>query len=136
MLNDLVVTRQCLPRLMSCNLMDIKFDSKSVHGENDKYIKTKIKIYRDNISTNFQGKKVTKENPSHKYLSLIMQDSVVKVSKKYYPQILLKECKYEIKKTTMENLINEDLETSSSDDETDWRLNLIMCLTMNNLLKF
>ena len=136
MLNDLVVIRQCHPRLMSCNLMDIKFDSKPVYGDNDKYIKTKIKTYRDNINTNFQGKKVTKENPSYKYLSLVMLDSVVKVSKKYYPQILLKECKYEIKKTIMENLINEDLETSSSDDETDRRLNLIMSLTMNNLLKF
>ena len=136
MLNDLVVIRQCLPTLMFCNLMDIKFDSKPVYGGNDKYIKTKIKIYRDNINTNFQGKKVTKENPSYKYLSLVMLDSVVKVSKKYYPQILLKECKYEIKKTIMENLINEDLETSSSDDETDRRLNLIMSLTMNNLLKF
>ena len=94
---------------MSCNLMDIKFDSKSVYGDNDKYIKTKIKTYRDNINTNFQGKKVTKENPSYKYLSLVMLDSVVKVSKKYYPQILLKECKYEIKKTIMENLIKTNL---------------------------
>ena len=90
---------------MSCNLMDIKFDSKPVYGD----IKTKIKTYRDNINTNFQGKKVTKENPSYKYLSLVMLDSVVKVSKKYYPQILLKECKYEIKKTIMENLIKTNL---------------------------
>ena len=48
-----------------------------------------------------------------------MLASVVKACKKYYPQTLLEECKYEIKKVKMENFINDDLETSSSDDETD-----------------
>ena len=86
---------------------------------NDKYIKTKIKTYGDKINTNFQGKKIAKENVSYKCLSLIMSDSVVKVSKRYHPQILLEECKYEIKKSKMENLINDDLEPTSSDDETE-----------------
>ena len=49
-----------------------------------------------------------------------MPDSVIRVSKKYYPQTLLEECKYEIKKKAkMENLINDDLDLSLSDDETD-----------------
>ena len=39
--------------------------------------------------------------------------------KKYYPKTLLEECKYETKKTKMENLINDELGPSSSDDETD-----------------
>ena len=30
---------------------------------------------------------------------LIMLDSVIRITKKYCPQILLAECKYEIKKT-------------------------------------
>ena len=47
-----------------------------------------------------------------------MLESVVKVKKEYYPQTLLEECKYETKKTKLENLINDDLEPSSSDDET------------------
>ena len=50
---------------------------------------------------------------------MIMLDSVVRGSKKYYPQTLLEECKYEVKKTQLENLINGDLDLSSSDDETD-----------------
>ena len=50
---------------------------------------------------------------------LIMLDSVIRVNKKYYLQTLLKECKYEVKNTKMENLINDDLEPSSSDNETD-----------------
>ena len=47
-----------------------------------------------------------------------MLDSVVRVNKKYYPQTLLQKCRHEIKKTKMENLINDDLEPSASDDET------------------
>ena len=39
----------------------------------------------------------------------------VKLKKKYYPQTLLEECKYEPKKIKMENLIDDDLEKSSSD---------------------
>ena len=39
------------------NLLDIKFDSEHIYGDNDKYIKTKIKTYGDKINTNFQGKK-------------------------------------------------------------------------------
>ena len=48
-----------------------------------------------------------------------MLDFVIRVSKKYYPQVLLEECKYEIKKTKIENLINNDLDLSSSDDKND-----------------
>ena len=47
-----------------------------------------------------------------------MLDSVLKVRKTYNPQTLLEECKYETKKTKMENLTNDGLEASSSDDET------------------
>ena len=38
------------------SLMNIKFDSAPVYGDNDKYIKTKIKLYGDEVDTNFQGK--------------------------------------------------------------------------------
>ena len=61
-----------------------------------------------------------KENESYKCLSLIMLESVIKgQNKKYYPQTLLKECKYEIKKKKMENLINDDFDPSLS-DESDY----------------
>ena len=48
-----------------------------------------------------------------------MLDSVIRVSKKYYPQTLLEESKYEIKNNKLVNLINDDLDLSSSDNETD-----------------
>ena len=42
-------------------LLKIKFDSEPVYGNNDKYIKTNIKIYDGSVNTNFQGKGVPKE---------------------------------------------------------------------------
>ena len=48
-----------------------------------------------------------------------MLDSVISVNKKYYPQTLLEECKYIIKKNKMVNLINDDLDLSSSENESD-----------------
>ena len=101
------------------SLINIEFHSKPVYRDNDKYIKTKVKLYRDKVNTDFQGKRVPKENAPYKCLSLIMLDSVIRVSKQYYHQTLLEECKYEIKKNKMENLINVDLDLSSSDNETD-----------------
>ena len=73
-------------------------------------------MYVDRANANFQGKNVSKENVSYKCLSLIMLDSVIRVNKKYYPQTLLEECKYVIRKNKMENLINDDLDLSSSDE--------------------
>ena len=49
-------------------------------------------------------------------LSKIMLDSVIKAKEKYYPQTLLEECKYEQKKIEMENLTDDDLEKSESDE--------------------
>ena len=61
----------------------------------------------------FEAKKYQKK--MHHILSLVVLDSVIRVSKKYYPDILLEECKYETKNTKMENLINDDLDLSSYD---------------------
>ena len=59
-------------------LLKIKFNSEPVYGDNDQYIKTKIKIYAGNVITNFQGKKMTKEKAPCKCLLIIMVDSVIK----------------------------------------------------------
>ena len=96
--------------------MKIEFESKSVY---DEYIKTKIEIYADSIITNFHNKEIPKEKAPCECLSIIILDSVIKANKKYYPQTLLGECKYEQKRIKTENYINEDLEISELDnDET------------------
>ena len=101
------------------SLMNKELDSEPVYGDNDKYIKTTIKLHGYKVNTNFQGKSVPKENASYKCLSLIMLDSVIRLSKKYYPQTLLEECKYKIKKNKTENPNNDYLDLSSSDNEAD-----------------
>ena len=97
-------------------LMKITFESKPVYGEDVKYIKTKIKMYAGSLITNFHNKKMPKEKAPCKCLSIIMIDSVIKAKKKYYPQILLEECKYEQEKIKMKNLIDDDLEKNESDE--------------------
>ena len=57
-----------------------------------------------------------KENVPCKYLSIIVLDSVIKAKKKYYPQTLLEQCKYEKEKIKMENLTDDDLEKSLRDE--------------------
>ena len=48
-------------------LLKIKFDSKLVYGDDEKYIKTKIKTYGDSVITNFHSKKIPKEKAPCKY---------------------------------------------------------------------
>ena len=74
-------------------LLKIEFDSEPVYGDNDKYIKTKIKLYIGSMITNFQSKKIPKEKALCKCLSIIMLDSVIKANKKYYPQTFSEEFK-------------------------------------------
>ena len=100
-------------------LMEIDFESKPVYGDDDKYIKTKIKTYADSIITNFHNKKMPKEKAPCKCLSIIMIDSVIKANKKYYPQPLLEECKYIQEKMKTENYIDEELEKIESNSESD-----------------
>ena len=64
------------------NLMKIKFDSVPVYGDNDKYVKTKS--YGDKINTNFQGKKIPKENSSYKCISLVMLEQIRNIILKHF----------------------------------------------------
>ena len=41
-------------------LLKINFNGEPIDDDNNKYIKTKIKIYGGSINTNFQGKKIPK----------------------------------------------------------------------------
>ena len=100
-------------------LMKIDFKSKPIYGEDDKYIKTKIKLYGGSIITNFHDKKMSIEKAPCKCLSIIMLDSVIKANKKYYPQTLLEDCKYVQEKIKIENLINDDLEEIESDSDSN-----------------
>ena len=95
-----------------------KLDAEPVYG--DKYIKTKIKSYNNDFRTNFHGednsKKVPKVSCPYKCLSLISLDSVIEMGKKRYPQTLLEECKYKLTNKKVEDLITDDIDSSSDSD--------------------
>ena len=75
MLNILKIIKQCLLKSLRNSfykkynkiwekieeLLNVKFESKPVYGDDEKYIKTKIKSYRDKVDTNSQDKKVPKK---------------------------------------------------------------------------
>ena len=48
-------------------LMKIDFNTKTTYGDDDKYIKTKIKTYEDSITANFYNKKVSKKYQKKEY---------------------------------------------------------------------
>ena len=111
-------------------LLKIEFDSEPFYGDNNKYIKIKIKIYNNSMITNFQGKEMSKEKALCKCLLIVMLDYVIKAKKKDYPQTLLEECKYEQEKIKMENLIDDDLQKVCL---MSLVVNLMMNLTYNLL---
>ena len=47
--------------------MKIDFNTKTTYGDDDKYIKTKIKTYKDSTITNFYNKKGLKNYQKKKY---------------------------------------------------------------------
>ena len=47
-------------------LMKIDFNTKTTYGDYDKYIKTKIKTYKDNITTNFYNRIGSKKDTRRK----------------------------------------------------------------------
>ena len=99
----------------TANLLEKRFDSEL--GYDNKYIKTKIKIYNNKINTNFYGNKIPEDNEYCTCFSVLLLDSVVKLDNDYYPQIFLKECKYAVKKKKVINSINEELNLNESDND-------------------
>ena len=104
-------------------LMKIDFNTRRTYGDDDdKYIKARIKTYKDSIITNFYNKngskKVQEEKVPHKCLLIIILDSVIYAYEKYHPQTFLEECKYAKENIKTDNYIDEELK-SESESESD-----------------
>ena len=101
--------------------MKIDFIAKPTYGDDDddddKYIKTNIKTYKDSTITNFynknESKKIPEEKVPHKYLSIIILDSVIYAYEKCHPKIFLEECKYMKINIKSKNYIDMELESES-----------------------
>ena len=87
-------------------LMKTDFENKPVYGDDNKYIKTKIKIYVGSMVANFHNKKIPKEKAPCKCL-LIMQS-------------FLEECKYVQEKIKIENYTDDDLKSDSDSNEKQY----------------
>ena len=109
-------------------LMKIDFNTKTTYGDDDddddKYIKRKVKTYKDKIITNFYNKNGSKKIPEQKLprkcLSIIILDTIIYAYEKYYPQMFLEKCKHSKENIKTKNYINEELKSESeSDIDTD-----------------
>ena len=73
--------------------MKIDFSTKTTYDD-DIYIKTKIKTYKNSITTNFYNKNGSKKIPDekvpHKCLSIIILGSVIYAYEKYHQQTFQK----------------------------------------------
>ena len=66
--------------------LNIKFHSMSVYDE--KYMKDKVREFNGMIKANFSDDKIPKENMHYTYMACITIDSVMKMEKKNYPQVI------------------------------------------------
>ena len=49
-------------------------------------------------------------------IACITIDSIMRMDKKYFPQVYLEECKYKIKKIQMPRFVNTELDSDSDSD--------------------
>ena len=61
-------------------------------------------------------RKYQKKKAWHKYLSIIILDSVIYAYEKYYSQAFLEECKFVKEKIKTNNYIDEELQSESDTD--------------------
>ena len=94
--------------------LNIKLHSEPVYEY--KYLRTKVREFDGVIKTNFLSNDVPKENIDYICIACITIDSVMRIDKKYFPQVYLEECKYKIKKIQMARFINAELESESDLD--------------------
>ena len=96
------------------NKIGIKFHSEPIYDQI--YIKAKVREFDGVIKTNFLGNDVPKENIHYTCIACVTIHSVMRMDKKYFPQVYLEECKYKIKKIQMPRFINAELKSDSDSD--------------------
>ena len=95
------------------SILNIKFHSKPIYD--DKYIKTKVKLFNNTINTLFSGTEIPKERIYYVCIAAICIDFVLRVQKKNYPQVYLEQCKYKIKKKEL--VIDDQIELRLDDSD-------------------
>ena len=97
--------------------LKIKFHSEPVYEY--KYLKTKVKEYDGEIKTNILSNDMPKENMHYTCIACITIDSVLKMDKKYIPQVYLEKCKNKIKKIDSDSDSDDDSDNDSDNDSNN-----------------
>ena len=85
----------------------------------DKYIITKLKIFKNINLTTFTDNVVSIEKNRYICIPAIDIDSVLKTNKKVFPQAYLEQCKYKLKKRRSVNFIDIEIIDNYEDDSYD-----------------
>ena len=75
----------------------------------DRYIKTKIKAYGDRAYTNFRGLNVPEDDIECESFAITSIDSLLVHENKYYLQVYLDNCAYNIVNKEMTDYLEENL---------------------------
>ena len=75
-----------------------------------KYIKAKVIEFNCATKTNFWGNRIQKERMHYTCIAYITIDSVLRMEKKNYPQVYLKEWKHRMKIKKMTKVIKTESE--------------------------
>ena len=89
------------------SLLKLKFTTNPIR--NDKYILTKLKIFKKKNLTTFNNNIVPIEKNNYICIPAIDIDSVLNIDKKAYPQAYLEECKYKLKKRKLVSFIDSEI---------------------------
>ena len=110
MLNALVKVSRCLFSMRDEEFLEafnkiwkrgsnlIKKEPVTVQVYSEKCLKTKLKSHKNEVNSNFDGNELPKEGSHSVIFSVILLYSVFRISKSYYTQVFLEECKYVVKK--------------------------------------
>ena len=98
-------------------LLKLKFTVNPIRD--DKYIITKLKIFKKINLTKFTDNVVPIEKDHHICIPAIDIDSVLKVDKKVFPQAYLEQCKYKLKKRKPVNFVDLEIIDESDDNSYD-----------------
>ena len=87
---------------------------------NDKYMSTKLKIFKKKNLTTFNNNNIVPNENNYICNPAIDIDSVLKIDKKVSPQAYLEECKYKLRKRTVVNFIDSEIIDDDSDSDDDY----------------
>ena len=87
--------------------IDMKLNALLVYD--DRYIKTKIRTYGDNVYTNFCGLNVPEDDIEYDSFTVISIDSVLLYDNKYCLQVYLDNCAYKIVNKQMTDYLDENV---------------------------